>query len=68
MWITMFDDDIRARAPCRLAEAIEEVADDAGVEKSEAIRRLLRLGLQDCDQLGTDAALRAGDQFELTDD
>jgi hypothetical protein len=53
--VQMFDDDVRFRESGTVVDRVEEIADRTDFDKSEVYRRLLRLGLDDIDQLGDDA-------------
>ncbi|AFH21999.1 hypothetical protein OSG_eHP14_00095 [environmental Halophage eHP-14] len=55
----MLDDDFRFRASKELVEEVEAVSKRTGIDKSAVCRRLLRLGLEDIEQIG-DEALLAG--------
>ncbi len=54
-----YDDAVRCRVRSSVAGDIEDLAERAGLSESEVIRRLLRLGLQDIEQIGDEALLAA---------
>jgi predicted transcriptional regulator len=63
----MYDDNIQARAPSSLTSAVDEIAEESGRDQSEVIRRLIRLGIMDCEQCGTEAALAVGERLGEND-
>jgi len=54
-----FDDSVRFRTSENLVEQIDEIATRTGFDRSEVLRRLVRLGLEDIDQIGDEALLTA---------
>ncbi|QRY21775.1 MULTISPECIES: hypothetical protein [Halobacterium] len=56
----MYDDQLTARADSSLVNDIEAAADRTNLKKSEVIRRLLHLGINEVESTGDVALLTAG--------
>lgn len=50
-----FDDDYRVRETSEMTTKIEDLADRTGLGTSAVVRRLIRLGYQDVEQIGDEA-------------
>jgi len=56
----MYDDQLTARADSDLVDDIEDAAERTGLKKSEVIRRLLELGIEEVETAGDVALLEVG--------
>jgi len=54
-----FNDSVRFRTRSELVEDVDDIVDRTGFDRSEVLRRLVRLGLEDIDQIGDEALLVA---------
>ena len=52
-----YDDQLRTRCEGTLLDHADEIADRTGLDRSQVIRRLLRLGLKDVDDCGDQVLL-----------
>jgi predicted DNA-binding protein len=59
MWVTTMDGRLQVRTETEMETRVDEIATRTGLDRSEVVRRLIRLGLDDIDQIGDEALLIA---------